>query len=181
MDDALRVCEGRAKHYGPLHKVFLRVGERDGVVYIDLGDGEWHAIEVKPDGWRVIERVPVKFVRSPATRAPPPPADGGMIEQELRGLVNVRDDSDFTLIVAWLVGCFSPRGPYPILIVNGEQGSAKSTLCRPLRLLTTRAPRQSAYRHYQMLCAHLPPTPASAPASTTATPMRSCSRAPGRS
>ena len=28
-----------------------------------------------------------------------------------------------------------PRGPYPILAVNGEQGSAKSTLCRMVRAL----------------------------------------------
>lgn len=136
MEDALRVYEGHAKHHGPEHKLVLRIGERDGAVYIDLGDAEWRTIEVKPDGWRVIDRAPVKFVRSPAMRALPVPKDGGMIEQELRDLVNVRDDGDFTLIVAWLVGCYNPRGPYPILAVNGEQGSAKSTLCRLLRMLT---------------------------------------------
>ena len=69
-------------------------------------------------------------------RALPLPEDGGAIEQELRDLVNVRDEGDFVLIVAWLVGCFNARGPYPILAVNGEQGSAKSTLCRLLRALT---------------------------------------------
>jgi len=69
-------------------------------------------------------------------RALPVPDNGGLIEQELRDLINVRDDADFVLIVAWLVGCFNPRGPYAILAVNGEQGSAKSTLCRLLRALT---------------------------------------------
>ena len=44
-------------------------------------------------------------------------------------------DDDFILLVAWLVGAFRPEGPYPILRVNGEQGSAKSTLCRILREL----------------------------------------------
>ena len=38
--------------------------------------------------------------------------------------------------VAWVIGCFNPRGPYPILAINGEHGSAKSTLCRLLRRLT---------------------------------------------
>lgn len=37
--------------------------------------------------------------------------------------------------VAWLFGCFHPRGPYPILILTGEQGSAKSTTARVLRSL----------------------------------------------
>jgi hypothetical protein len=136
MKDALRVYEGHAKHQGPVHKLFLRIGKHDGPVYVDLGDPEWGAVEVTADGWRLIDRAPVKFVRSPAMRALPVPEDGGLIEQELRDLVNVRDDTDFVLIVAWLVGCFNPRGPYPILVVNGEQGSAKSTLCRLLRRLT---------------------------------------------
>ena len=35
------------------------------------------------------------------------------------------------LLVAWLRG----RGPYPVLIENGEQGSAKSTLMRTLKAL----------------------------------------------
>jgi putative DNA primase/helicase len=136
MEEALRVFEGYAKHHCPEHQVFLRIGERDGAVYIDLGDAAWRAIEVKPDGWRVIDRAPVKFVRSPAMRALPVPEGGGLIEQELSDLVNVHDDADFVLIVAWLVGCFNPRGPYPILAISGEQGSAKSTLCRLLRTLT---------------------------------------------
>ena len=38
MEEALRVYEGHAKHRGPEHQVCLRIGERDGAVYIDLGD-----------------------------------------------------------------------------------------------------------------------------------------------
>jgi hypothetical protein len=127
---------GARQAYGPEHPVFLRIGERDGAVFVDLGDAEWRAIEVTPQGWRVIDRAPVKFIRSPHIRALPTPEDGGLIEQELRDLVNVQDEADFKLIVAWILGCFHPRGPYPILAINGAHGSAKSTLCRLLRRLT---------------------------------------------
>ena len=34
-----------------------------------------------------------------------------------------------------MIGAFSPSGPYPILLVHGEQGSAKSTTARILREL----------------------------------------------
>ena len=37
--------------------------------------------------------------------------------------------------MAWLIAAFRPRGPYPVLVVLGEQGSAKSTLQRVLRAL----------------------------------------------
>jgi hypothetical protein len=135
-EDALRVVEGAAKHNRPQHAVHLRIGEQDGAVFIDLGDAAWQAVEVTSARWRVIDRAPIKFVRSPAMRALPMPEHGGLIEGQLRELVNVRDDADFALIVGWIIGCLNPRGPYPILVVNGEQGSAKSTLCRLLRSLT---------------------------------------------
>ncbi len=39
------------------------------------------------------------------------------------------------LLVAWLIAAFRPHGPYPILVLHGEQGSAKSTTSRVLRAL----------------------------------------------
>lgn len=64
----------------------------------------------------------------------PVPERGGSIAQ-LRRFVNIPDDSDFVLAVAWLVGAARPCGPFPVLVVNGEQGGAKSTTCRALRRL----------------------------------------------
>jgi len=136
MEDTLRFIEGRAKHEGSEHEIFLRIAGQDGAVFVDLGNPLWHAVEVTPAGWQVVDRAPVKFIRSASMRPLPVPEQGGMIEQELRDLVNVRDESDFKLIVGFLVECFNPRGPYPILCVSGEQGSAKSSLCRLLRDLT---------------------------------------------
>ena len=38
-------------------------------------------------------------------------------------------------MVAWLTAALRPAGPYPILVLNGEQASGKSTLARILRML----------------------------------------------
>lgn len=48
----------------------------------------------------------------------------------LRSFLNVRSDQDFVLIVAWLLAALRDRGPYPVLGLSGEQGTAKSTLAR---------------------------------------------------
>jgi putative DNA primase/helicase len=136
MEDTLRIIEGRAKHDGPEHPVFLRIAGHDGAVFVDLANAQWRAVEITAGGWRVVDRAPVKFVRSASMRPLPVPELGGLIEQELRDLVNVRDENDFKLIVGWLVECFNPPGPYPILAISGEQGSAKSSLCRLLKDLT---------------------------------------------
>jgi hypothetical protein len=76
----------------------------------------------------------VRFVRRRGMLALPAPAKGGSLN-ELRALVNVPDDGAWRLYVAWLVAAFRPDRPFPILAVNGEQGSAKSTLCKMARAL----------------------------------------------
>jgi hypothetical protein len=53
----------------------------------------------------------------------------------LREFINVASRVDFVLTVAWLLGSLSPQGPYPIVGISGEQGSAKSSFSRALRAL----------------------------------------------
>jgi len=61
------------------------------------------------------------------------PSHDGSIDL-LRPYVNL-SKGDFRLMIAWLTAALRPVGPYPILAIHGEQGSAKSTLARILRLL----------------------------------------------
>ena len=44
-------------------------------------------------------------------------------------------DDDFVLAVAWVLARLRPTGPYPVLILAGEQGSAKSTFAGTVRNL----------------------------------------------
>lgn len=134
MEDALRLVESRAVHDGLQYATWRRVGFTKTSVYLDLCDKAWRACEVKVDGWQVVASPPVKFLRSPHMRPLPEPEAGHLIE-ELREFVPVATDDDFKLVVAWLVAALRGRGPYPVLVVNGEQGSGKSGLTRLLRLL----------------------------------------------
>lgn len=147
MRAALELLEGRAQHEGPEEPVYTRVAEKNNVVYLDLGDKDWRAVAIDPQGWRVIANPPVKFRRTRGMQSLPEPTHGGQID-ELRRFVNVDSDDAFYLLVAWLVGALHPRGPFAILALQGEQGSAKSTTARLLRRLidpstapTRRAPR----------------------------------------
>ena len=49
-----------------------------------------------------MQRPPVRFVRTPGMLPLPVPEKGGSIET-LRSLVNVADEQDFVLVVAWLL------------------------------------------------------------------------------
>jgi hypothetical protein len=134
LQDALNVIAGKAVHEGPEHEIAVRLAEQGGNIWLDLADPDWRAVRVGPGGWEVVSDCPVRFVRKRGMLALPEPARGGRIE-ELRPLVNLPDDDSWVLFVAWLVAALRPGRPFPILAVNGEQGSAKSTLCRMARAL----------------------------------------------
>ncbi|WP_437796449.1 hypothetical protein [Sorangium sp. So ce693] len=147
MRAAVAMFEARARYEGPEEPVFMRVAEKNGVAYLDLGDREWRAAAITPQGWSLVADPPVKFRRTRGMQALPEPARSGHID-ELRRFVNVDSDDAFHLLVAWLVGALQPTGPFAILALQGEQGSAKSTTARLLRRLldpstapTRRTPR----------------------------------------
>ena len=131
--DAINTLEGVAL-YGPRRAVHVRTADVDGRIVIDLGDDSRDAVDVGPEGWRIIQRPPVRFVRPRGLLPLPRPVAGGRID-DLRPLVNVEDDAQFRLLVAWLVAAQRGRGPFPILCVQGEHGSAKSTCSRFVRHL----------------------------------------------
>ena len=128
-------------------QVFQRVGAHDQQVYLDLGNRKWQAVEVDADGWRVLDRPPVRFARAPTMRPLPTPVRGGRIE-DLRQYLNVESDEDFALVHGWLLGALRAAGPYPVLVLHGEHGSAKSWAVRILRALIDPdvAPLRSAPR-----------------------------------
>lgn len=134
MTEALPTIIARAQIEGPEREVFTRLAEHAGRIYIDLGDETRSVVEVTPDSWRVLAESPVPFFRTANTKALPVPEARGDI-RELRDFVNVATDADFVLLVSWLIGAMHPTGPYPLLVLQGEQGSAKSTTSRVVRSL----------------------------------------------
>lgn len=134
IEDALQTLESKAHFDSPEFPVYSRVAEKGGNIYLDLTDENWQAVEITPTGWRVVADPPVKFRRARGMAPLPTPVKGGSVD-ELRAFVNVPDEDSWRLLVAWLVMAFRPTGPYPILILQGEQGSAKSTTARVLRAL----------------------------------------------
>ena len=134
---ATSVLEARARFQTRVPEIFVRVGRNsigdDDAYFLDLGDPSGAAIEIRAAGWSVVDRPGVHFRRPHGQLPLPVPSRDGSIEL-LRRYVNV-SDAGFTLLVAWLTAALRPVGPYPILVLTGEQGSGKSTLARILRFL----------------------------------------------
>ena len=134
MQAALNVVEAMAHFDGSECPIFVRVGGLDDKLYLDLCDNEWRVVEISETGWRVIDNSPVRFRRSTGMLSLPIPQPGGSIET-LRNFLNVQTEADFVLIVAWALAVLRNCGPYPVIVLAGEQGSAKSTFSAILRAL----------------------------------------------
>lgn len=131
IDDALMIIASKAIYDGPEEDVAVRIGAVGDKIYLDLADPEWRVVEITASGWRVLpgKDAPIRFIRKRGMLALRAPERGGSIE-ELRPLLNLQDDTSWVLLVGCMLGHLRPVGPFPILIVDGEQGSAKSTLGR---------------------------------------------------
>jgi len=133
----LEALEARARFETGSPAVYVRVGshqeDNESSTYLDLGDASGQAVKISARGWSVVDRPVVHFRRPQGLLPLPLPSRDGSIEL-LRPFVNL-SEADFRLLVAWMAAAHRPAGPYPVLVIHGEQGSAKSTLTRIIRKL----------------------------------------------
>jgi hypothetical protein len=131
---ALDLLEARAQFDGPERAVHVRIAEHAGHIYLDLADEHWRAVDIGPDGWRVVGWPPVRF-RRPSGMLPLPLPQQGCSIESFNSFLNIARRDDFVLIVAWLLAALRGRGPHPVLAISGEQGSAKTVLSKILKAL----------------------------------------------
>ncbi len=131
--DAKDTLEAKGKFDGSQREVNLRVGahpnEDTDRIYVDLCNEDREVLELSKDRLETITDPPVQFRRVQNTGALPAPEPSKDGLERLRKYTSV-DDDHFALLLAFMVQCFNPRSPYPLLFLHGEQGSGKSTLTR---------------------------------------------------
>lgn len=135
VQDTIAALSGKAIHFCKEQPVAVRLAEHDGAIYLDLCDDQWRVVKITKAGWSIIKECPVKFLRKKGMSRLPIPFSGGKVDR-LRPLLNAGPESSnnrWVLMVAWMLSTLHPKGPYPILIINGEHGSAKSTASKMLR------------------------------------------------
>lgn len=132
--DILNTLEAMALYGGPEAKFDIRLGgtsELDGFINIDLGHTDGNVVSIDRRGWNVNLGSEIEFYRPAGFKALPTPVDNGSLDG-LRSLLQL-EDATWLRILAFLLNCLSPVGPYFCLLVEGEQGSGKSFLCEVLK------------------------------------------------
>ena len=131
--DAIAMLSGAAIHDGETHPVKLRVAKLPGRVYLDLGNENWQVVEIDADGWRVVKDSPVRFRRPKGMLSLPVPTRGRPAVEILQEVLNLKSEGEARLLTGWLVNALMEDGPFPVVEIFGEAGSAKSTATRVLK------------------------------------------------
>lgn len=127
---ALPALQSKALFESREEKVFYRIGRTNDAIYIDNGIPNGFAYKITADGWEPVIKPDIKFIRKSKMSALPATIPNGTPQENiglLRKYLNTGgDDRLFILMVSWIIGAYSD-GPYPILAIHGEKGTAKST------------------------------------------------------
>jgi hypothetical protein len=137
MEQTIAALAAEARFNSPTQEVHVRLAWQDDALYLDLHNDRHEVVRITDEGWDVVADAPVLFRHPPAMLPLPTPLRGGSLDR-LKPFLNLpNDDNDrnWMLVAAWLIGAMHPSGPYPLLALHGEKGSAKTTTARYLRAI----------------------------------------------
>ncbi len=130
MNQVIQTMEGIAIFDQPEIKLFNRIASLDNLFWYDLGNGK--AIRTTPDGWTKLDPPPL-FRRYQHQTPQVVPVSGGD-PFEVLTFLNLTEDQELLFLV-YLISGLIPDIPHPILHAHGDQGSAKTGLCRIVKKL----------------------------------------------
>lgn len=134
LNEVISLLRAKARFDGAEREVHLRLAQQGDAIYLDLCNEAWEVIEITKHGWTLCSDSPVCFRREEGKLPLPRPERGGSL-LELCPLLNIPNEQQYIPTIAWLLGSLQPQGPFPLLLLGGEQGSCKSTATRMLKLL----------------------------------------------
>ena len=123
---------GIAMFERPRIELSVRSAKHKGSFWLDL-DG-YKAIEVNNDGWKIHTEPPILFRHFRHQKDLPIPERDGDIKKVL-DYMNVKSEDHKLLLLTYLVAALVPDIPSNLLVISGQQGTAKSTLLKVLKSL----------------------------------------------
>ena len=137
LKEVINIIKDKVIEEGPVREVHFRYAEENNRIFIDIGNKKWQQIVIWDNGWAVTSSLysPIRFIRKPGmlplttVRV----ENGGRSIKKLKKYINIKNEHEFVLLVAWILGAMNPDITYPILILQGEQGAGKSSAARFLR------------------------------------------------
>lgn len=127
----LQTLAAKAHYEGGQYTLGVRTMSDSSGLWYDLGG---RAVRITKKGWKVVDSVPLLFRRFPHQKDQVTPTSGGNLRLLLK-FINITNESDQLLFLAYVVSAFIPDYPHPLLILHGAQGAGKTTPMKVMKEL----------------------------------------------
>ncbi len=142
-NNILEHLQYKAEFSGITKKLEARVAKTDDYTfYYDLTNSNWSTVKITSQGWSIENNPPILFRRYSNQLPQVIPVkiwnnnnDEDNILDKFINLLNIKDEDNKLLLKCYIVSLFIPGIAKPILMLHGEQGSAKSTLQELIKML----------------------------------------------
>ena len=147
INNVVQILHTSAEYEGKTIPLHLRAAwsntETKDTIYYDLTDEKRRCVKITKDGWKIVDnQLEVLFKRYKNQLSQVEPsgfytmdATDGIILDKLVNLFNVKDSDNKLLLKCYIISLFIPDIAKPVLMLHGEQGSAKSTLQELVKML----------------------------------------------
>lgn len=117
--------------------LFVRVAAIEGKIFVDLNDDTNKMVEVDAVGFRVVNNDSVRFIRPAKQKSLPVPVTESPAKffTKLAAMLSLDDCNTLLLIAFLLKSLHRDHGSYAFLILEGPQGSGKTTISNRLKML----------------------------------------------
>lgn len=132
LQDVIDQATGKALFDAEVEEVFIRVAAEEDKIVVDRFEGK---VKIQEGTWRNTTSAKANFWEPKGLEVLPEPKESNQGLNKLRKYLNFETEADFQLLVAWLLAAYNPEIACPILVLQGEQGSAKTTNAKVLRSL----------------------------------------------
>lgn len=137
--NALGILKSKSLFGKNRKSLHLRVGNIDtniAKIYYDLTNNNWEFIEITSGGWKIVKRITMLLRYSnQIPQVYPSQKYRSDIFERFMNLLNLKDEQNKLILKCYIISLFIPDIPKPILMLYGEQGSAKSTLQELIKML----------------------------------------------
>jgi hypothetical protein len=136
------LCQAKAYESNQKIELWNRYCRKNDEIYIDLGKPDWSILKISKNNIETLPSDAIMFRRYAAMAEMPIDLSGEKEDLEkYLNLVNLKNEDpekerENKLLYSVLLGTMMiPGFPHPIILVNGPQGSAKSSFSRSIRII----------------------------------------------
>lgn len=140
LKDTINILSAKAEFGGNKRDLNLRVASmvcgNNLTWYYDMTNKDWEFVQITSEGWKIVKNLIIcrRFTNQVPQDYPSREYPRDIFEKFMK-LLNITGEENKLLLKCYIISLFIPYISKPVLMLYGEQGSAKSTFQEIIKML----------------------------------------------